>query len=302
MSINMSKNMKISMRTSVKIAIKQYISASIVMCVISSSAFIECKTLIWDLDEILFTTNKLGIARAIGFPYFFAYMLRDWKGPNIQPIIYDILERIPGCPRQSYILRPTDASGRPLPAGMCAWLRGQLSGQEVLKHASCVIEQLSLCGYFVSRREKILVQRTLAVLFTPELLVSNKYPLARGLQLMQECALAKDKNGRPKNNLVILSNFDAASFELLRARYPAIFAYFKPNNIIISACIGVTKPDKAAFKYVLRACNVRPCDCIFIDDSRANIQAAQECGMIGLRTHNQNYRLLRKELIQLGAL
>jgi hypothetical protein len=275
--------------------------SSISISCISLHELLESKTIIWDIHEILFTTSKLGIARAIGIPYFFSYVLRDWKSPNIQPIIYDILERIPGCPREPYALRPADARGYPLPAGMCAWLCGRMSGQEILKRASSVVEQLDCCGYFVSKREKILVQRTLAVLFTPDILIRNKYPLARGLQLMQECALAQD-NKRPKNRLILLSNFDTASFELLKARYPTIFSYFKPEDSILSSCVGINKPHKDIFKHVLHVCNLQPSDCIFIDDSRANIQAAQACGITGLHIHNKNYRLLKKELMRLGAL
>ncbi|HVO41140.1 MAG TPA: HAD family phosphatase [Aggregatilineales bacterium] len=51
------------------------------------------------------------------------------------------------------------------------------------------------------------------------------------------------------------------------------------DGVIISAAIGVMKPDPSAYAAVTRALSVAPEDCVFIDDNPANIQGAKDFGM-----------------------
>lgn len=51
------------------------------------------------------------------------------------------------------------------------------------------------------------------------------------------------------------------------------------DEIIISAEVGLAKPDPAIYQMMLDRLNVEPAEAVFIDDFIANITAAQELGM-----------------------
>jgi len=55
------------------------------------------------------------------------------------------------------------------------------------------------------------------------------------------------------------------------------------DAVAISAEIGVMKPDPAAYRYVLDRLQCRPEQAVFIDDMQANVDAAIDLGMIGIR-------------------
>ena len=54
------------------------------------------------------------------------------------------------------------------------------------------------------------------------------------------------------------------------------------DEIVISAHIGVMKPDAAAYHKILNALNVRPENAAFIDDFPQNVEGARTVGMHGI--------------------
>ena len=74
---------------------------------------------------------------------------------------------------------------------------------------------------------------------------------------------------------VVLSNAWGDQYdEALIARFDAF---------VMSDRIGVRKPDPAAFEAVMDALEIRAEQCIFVDDMRRNVAAANEFGMQGIR-------------------
>jgi HAD superfamily hydrolase (TIGR01509 family) len=68
----------------------------------------------------------------------------------------------------------------------------------------------------------------------------------------------------------------------------------------VSCLTGVRKPDPEAYLGAARALGVSPADCIFVDDRRKNVEAAEKVGMRGiLRT--ENISDLREALIRHGV-
>ncbi len=51
------------------------------------------------------------------------------------------------------------------------------------------------------------------------------------------------------------------------------------DALIISACIGVMKPDPAAYYPALKAVKVIPAETVFVDDNAVNVDAAKAMGM-----------------------
>ncbi len=72
-----------------------------------------------------------------------------------------------------------------------------------------------------------------------------------------------------------LSNFSAVKFEVTRALFPFLDTF---DTRVISADIGLVKPDREIFEYLTAAAHLDPARAVFIDDSAANIAAARAFG------------------------
>ena len=80
-----------------------------------------------------------------------------------------------------------------------------------------------------------------------------------------------------------LSNWPAEKFRLVRPHY-AFFDWFQ--GMVISGEVGVVKPDPRIFHLLLEQV-ARPADeCLLIDDSAANIAAAQTLGFQTILFHS----------------
>ena len=53
--------------------------------------------------------------------------------------------------------------------------------------------------------------------------------------------------------------------------------------IVVSALEGVLKPDPTIYRRVLERLGVAPEEAVFIDDTRVNVEAARQLGMVGVR-------------------
>jgi putative hydrolase of the HAD superfamily len=74
----------------------------------------------------------------------------------------------------------------------------------------------------------------------------------------------------------LLSN-DAITLETKLRDQLAIYDAF--DAVVISAAIGVMKPDPDAYHAIARALGVEVATCVFIDDNPANIEGARRVGM-----------------------
>ncbi|CAM3466480.1 HAD family phosphatase [Erysipelothrix sp. HDW6B] len=73
------------------------------------------------------------------------------------------------------------------------------------------------------------------------------------------------------------------------------------DSITISADINISKPKPGIYEHVLKENNLSPLDCIFVDDSMANVQAASKLGMHGFH-YTGSPDILRKYLTNLKLL
>jgi putative hydrolase of the HAD superfamily len=72
------------------------------------------------------------------------------------------------------------------------------------------------------------------------------------------------------------------------------------DAIVISSEEGIAKPDERIFRLLLNQLNIRPGECIFIDDSADNILAAADLGLhtIQFQSRDQTLGELRRLLPQ----
>ncbi len=277
---------------------KKYSAVLPFLLLLSSS--LHSKVIIWDLGGVLFGRSRLKMAHSIGIGEFLGYWLFDGKSPftHIEPLIFDILQQIP-CSPLPETAGACNKNGRPFPPIMCHWQAGTLSGTEICRLATFHIERLSQEGYFVSRRERRLIEKTIEGMFNPAVLSRCMRPLRGATRVFKECAHACTENGSQRNINIALSNWDPDSFAFLKSRYPFTFSHF--DHLVISGNCGYIKPWKSIYQHLIQTCKLNPTDCLFIDDQEENLVAARE---LGFSTYlmKGNYRELRRVLVDFGAL
>ena len=97
--------------------------------------------------------------------------------------------------------------------------------------------------------------------------------------------------------LVALSNWSAEMFPVARERFDFL-AWFEA--IVISGDVGVNKPDRRIFEYLTEHFGIEPSAALFVDDSSANVEAAEELGFGAILFTDAG--ALRRELVRLGLL
>jgi len=94
-----------------------------------------------------------------------------------------------------------------------------------------------------------------------------------------------------------LSNWSAETFPPIRAKYE-FFGWFE--EIILSGEVKLLKPDPEIFYLTLDRIGLTALECLLIDDSLPNIQAAQALGFQTI--HFETAKQLRSELERMGIL
>lgn len=109
-----------------------------------------------------------------------------------------------------------------------------------------------------------------------------------------EILLALKERGTP---LYSITNFSAEKFALTRRRFDFLNLF---DGIVVSGEEWLVKPDPAIFRLLLDRYGLEAADCVFIDDSAANVEAASRVGMVA--HHFTGADRLRGELEGLGLL
>ena len=95
--------------------------------------------------------------------------------------------------------------------------------------------------------------------------------------------------------LYLLSNFSVEKFELIRGQHHFLEIF---DEMIISGEYNLVKPDPAIFHLTLKRINRTAQECLFIDDSLANIETAKRIGFQAI--HYQSPTQLVRELKNLS--
>lgn len=155
------------------------------------------------------------------------------------------------------------------------WLFGRISGDEVARIIKENIDKPTFVSFFQSPYEQILIKHGADMMFNPKQLAHYSYPYPQAPAFIQKC----QKNGI---RILILSNWDPLSFKLLVSMHSAIFESIPAQDIFIPAFTGFAKPQPESYEYVLNKAGLKAEDCLFIDDSKNNVEAAKKCGIKGV--------------------
>lgn len=110
---------------------------------------------------------------------------------------------------------------------------------------------------------------------------------------MHELVAELDAAGVP---LFAITNFSHEFWPPFRARESALFDRFR--DIVVSGDEKLVKPDPAIYRLALARFGLEPGEAVFIDDNRANIDAAAALGIHAL--HFTDEATLRPQLRALG--
>jgi len=98
--------------------------------------------------------------------------------------------------------------------------------------------------------------------------------------------------------LAVVSNFWSGARETVLRRLGVDLSRF--DFIFFSCELGAVKRQRAFFARVTEAISVSPGDCVFVDDVRENVTAAEEHGMIGIN-HESTTGTLGQIRLQLAT-
>jgi 2-haloacid dehalogenase len=96
--------------------------------------------------------------------------------------------------------------------------------------------------------------------------------------------------------LYALTNFSAETWPVALERCPTLALF---EDVVVSAHVGLIKPDPRIFAHAIRRCRLRPPHTVFVDDLPVNVAAAADAGMHAL--HFCSPARLREELQALLA-
>jgi 2-haloacid dehalogenase len=88
-----------------------------------------------------------------------------------------------------------------------------------------------------------------------------------------------------------LTNWSAETFPFARDRFAFLDRF---QTILVSADVGLIKPDPRIFELLLARIGRTPAECVYIDDSAKNVAAAQALGLDAIAF--QDAEALRDEL------
>lgn len=232
------------------------------------------KVVIFDVGGVLLNlhTTKMGIKR-IGLLGFVRYLVSHRKTPGY--IKKSVLElyRITEQETKQSAERAHNYDGSPLPNLINEFQCGKRTLDECLKLITERSNELYAQKKYASKAEKDLILALATTPFESKQFAEHTSIIKSGVQLLQKCAQAG-------HTVMILSNWDAYSFEHLKKKYhPEIFQYIKSEHIFVSGAIGHLKPSPAAYECALKAAGCDAADCVFFDDQSENIDGARKLGI-----------------------
>ena len=269
--------------------------------------------IILDINDVVAKASKIKIARQSLSTSLVGYLLCNFGTPKKS--MFDFLTQEfgeqqplnPNDPQDQWRFVLGDGDSK-LPQIMVDHKAGRISAQAVLDKVHERIEKPTkyvFSGYF----EKQAVKELCDIVFHPTLIVENTYPIEQAIKLFKTCT------EQTNTHIMILSNFPKDTFEVF-CKQPMTQAWMKelnitPDNIIISGCMGTTKPDVKIYSHAIKRLeelNPKFKDkeylkqhALFVDDKECNIAGAQASGLTGI-VCDGDYSKIRAALEKQGFL
>ena len=108
-------------------------------------------------------------------------------------------------------------------------------------------------------------------------------PIEKNIEIM--------KSLKGKYKLFVLSNFHYPAFDYIFENWE-FFKYF--DGKVVSGHCKLLKPEKKIYELLCLTYSLKPNECVFIDDTKANIEAAEKFGINGI--HLTDINILEEKL------
>lgn len=257
------------------------------------SSFGVAKNMIFDFGGVLILTDTFASLQHIGMINIAQCSIQLGLNPfymdtYIKSRCFSILDEIAITHNLAIpnLHQAYDEKGNPLPLLMNAWLQGLMTTTRIMGLIEKTIE--SHPEWFKCAAEKRVIANTIALIFTPQLLVNSRKIDPTCIAFIKRCK----KDG---HKIYGLSNWDAASFKLLKQKYADTFDLF--DGIIISADVKANKPHASIYQILLDRYQLEAKNCWFIDDQQVNIDAARAVGINAVQ-HTSTFKNLIKNIRQ----
>lgn len=79
--------------------------------------------------------------------------------------------------------------------------------------------------------------------------------------------------------------------------FPRFYDLNSFEGVVVSSDVKMIKPNAAIYEYILKTYQLKPEECLFIDDVEANVEAAKAAGIKGFLFRN-NYEELKEMLVK----
>ena len=106
------------------------------------------------------------------------------------------------------------------------------------------------------------------------------FPLSR-VELLQQLRKNYSVYLLSNTNVIHIRKFTGELYENYGFQMADLF-----DKVFYSCDIGIHKPDEGIYTYVLKAADLVPSETLFIDDSIANIKAAERLGISTIHIHD----------------
>jgi len=297
------------------------------LLILISALYITCsahsKIILWDLGNVLFSSSKIAMSRHVGWWDCLKYAICDFRNPaGLRQKFYQVLHTA----REKEERNATICSepGKFMPNIMCEYQAGVINSDQLRKEIAATLDKLEKrddiidqlnerCSdlpfekFFSSPRERRLIERIMETAFNPAIFASFTQAINAGVQLLQKCAAKKTAAEQPAHEMMVLSNWDAESFQKIKESEVGkpVFKHFKDENIYVSGFFNDMrrlKPHENAFLKIIYQTGKRPSDFVFIDDQEHNVEMAKKCGMDAILVNNGDFATVEAELKKRGLI
>lgn len=274
--------------------IKKYVTAFIANTVLFFQT-VSPANIIFDLGGVVINTDTIASFYHLGFftlSYYVLCLKKDPRtvGAHITIRFFQTLERViqeNGITIPDHIVPAYDGQGRQIPYLMQLWLAGKVPNAHI---CALIVQTIKKHPeWFICKSEQRIMINLTRLTFIPERFAATRVLSQRAIEFIQQCKTYGHK-------IYVLSNWDAASFAILKEKYADLFALC--DGIIISGDVHYLKPDARIYQQLIAQYNLKPQECFFFDDQKENVAAAQQLGINAIlftSAHDFNQGLLPDE-------
>eukprot|EP00742_Colponemidia_sp_Colp-10_P006602 GILJ01007074.1.p1 GENE.GILJ01007074.1~~GILJ01007074.1.p1 ORF type:complete len:308 (+),score=52.20 GILJ01007074.1:245-1168(+) len=247
------------------------------------------KAVIFDLGRVLFDKSWLKAGRRVKKWTMTKYLLKGNNPLKLRHLFFEVLQGISAYPTD-LVYYPT-YEGTVLPNILNLWMRNAEPTEKIIKDVHAYIDRYQ--GITCLQRE--ILHDLASITFNPDDVANVMVPIDEGITLLKA---VRDKAKDNGVKVMLLSNFNAEAFNMLHKSYGHIFQLF--DALCVSGHLNMMKPESNIYQTAVEMIDVHPSQCVFIDDSPENVDAANRCGMTGIWLKDFDYVHLRERLVQMG--